>query len=229
MSRRRDLLIGGACAAAGVAGYGLTPRRRISLLGADRLEDIAPRRFGDWTSADMDDEVAPKEEGSLASRLYGQSVGRLYTNARTGVQVMLLLAWGDTQSNALQLHRPEVCYPAFGFEIVASEAVRLPLSATAALPARSLTVRRGDRIEQVLYWTRLGEYLPQTVQEQRVDRIRAAMAGSVPDGVLVRLNRTVSSTAAPVASLRDFAPELLAAIPAARRKVLLGTALARAI
>jgi EpsI family protein len=227
MSSRRNVIIGAACAAAGAAAFGLTPRRRVSLLGANKLDDIVPRAFGDWTSTDRNDEVAPREEGSLATRLYGQTVGRLYTNTRTGVEVMMLLAWGNTQSNDLQVHRPEVCYPAFGYDILSSEALRLPLSQTASLPLRRITVQRGDRVEQVVYWTRLGEFLPQSVREQRIDRFRTAVTGLVPDGLLARFSRAVASASAPEGPLKNFIPELLAAIPEAQRKVLIGSRLAK--
>jgi EpsI family protein len=215
--------------AAVAAAYGLTPKHRMSLLGSDKLDDIIPRAFGDWSSTDMNDEVAPKEEGSLASRLYGQTVGRMYSNARTREEIMLLVAWGDAQTNALQVHRPEVCYPAFGFDIVSSEAQRLPLLGTTALPLRRLTVRRAERIEQIVYWTRLGEYLPQTVQEQRVDRMRNAIAGLVPDGVLARFSRMTPSVSDPATTLLGFIPTMLAAVPATKRKALVGTELGGAL
>ena len=65
----------------------------------------------------------PTASDSLAAKLYGETVGRIYTQASTGAEIMMLLAHGDTQSNDLQLHRPEVCYPAFGFAISNSTAI----------------------------------------------------------------------------------------------------------
>jgi len=227
MSRRRDLLIGGACVAAAGAAYALTPRRRVSLLGTDKLEDIVPRAFGDWTSVDMNDEVAPREEGSLASKLYGQTVGRLYTNRKTGAEVMMLLAWGDTQSNQLQVHRPEVCYPAFGYEILASRPSILPLAAGVTVPVRELTVRRRDRIEQIIYWTRLGDFLPTSVREQRTDRLRDALAGTVPDGLLARFSRATGSVDAADEEMAAFIADLVRAVAPARRKALVGSDLAQ--
>ena len=227
MSRRRDLLIGGACVAAGAAAYGLTPRRRVSLLGDDKLDAIVPRAFGDWNSVDMNDEVAPKEAGSLASRLYAQTVGRMYTNARTGAEVMLLMAHGDTQSNDLQLHRPEVCYTAFGYNILVSQPRPLRLGPSATLPLRQLTVSQKDRVQQIVYWTRIGEHLPQSLAEQRVDRMRNALDGVISDGMLVRLSRSVTSVSAPVSEFQVFIPELIQAIPPAKRKALIGSRLAQ--
>ena len=225
MTRRRDLILGGACVAAGAASFGLTPRRRVSLLGADKLDAIVPRSFGDWTSTDMDDEVAPKEAGSLASRLYGQTVGRLYANRRTGAEVMMLLAYGDTQSNDLQVHRPEVCYPAFGYEILNSAAAAIALSPHAIVPVRRLSVRRQGRIEQIVYWTRLGEFLPTSIRDQRMDRLRNALHGIVADGLLARFSRQAVSLEDPATSLDPFIAELIGAMAREKRKALLGSSL----
>ena len=223
MTRRRDLLIGGACVAATGAAYALTPRRRVSLLGTDKLDDIVPRTFGDWTSIDMNDEVAPREEGSLASKLYGQTVGRLYTNAKTGVEVMMLLAWGDTQSNQLQVHRPEVCYTAFGYALLQNSPYNLVISREVSVPARRLRVGKGDRQQVIVYWTRLGEALPDSLSLQRVERWRNAVRGLLPDGVLVRFS-TLASGEAASNSAAILAAALVRAMPARKRCVLVGTA-----
>src|ERR1019366_5638200 len=98
------LIMGGACAAGAGAALALTTRRRVSLLGGAKLADIVPRAFGSWTSQDVGDLVSPKEEGSLMSKLYGETVERTYSGTETGAQVMMLLAYGDSQTNELQLH-----------------------------------------------------------------------------------------------------------------------------
>jgi EpsI family protein len=175
----------------------------------------------------MNDEVAPREEDSLASKLYGQTVGRLYTNAKTGAEVMMLLAWGGTQSNQLQVHRPEVCYPAFGYEILGTSLAGIPLAPSVSLPVRQLTVRRQSRIEQIVYWTRLGDRLPTSLASQRMDRLGNAMAGIVADGLLARFSRGTGPAAVSDLELMALVPELVLAIAPARRKVLVGSALAQ--
>jgi EpsI family protein len=223
MTRRRDVLIGGACVAAAGTAYALTPRHRVSLLGTDKLDDIVPRSFGDWTSVDMNDEVAPREEGSLASKLYGQTVGRVYTNAKTGAEVMMLLAWGDTQSNQLQVHRPEVCYAAFGYTLLQNEPYTLDMSHVVTVPARRLRVSKGNRQQDIVYWTRLGEALPDSLSLQRVERWRNAVRGLLPDGVLVRFSTPVTGET-PSDSVPRLAAALVMAMPPRVRRVLVGTA-----
>ena len=135
--RRRDVLIGGAGIAAAGAAWGLTPRAALNLVGDVKLADIVPERFGRWVSEPSDKLVQPKTEGKLADRLYSDTLTRIYTQAGTGEAVMMLMAYGSTQSDLLQLHRPETCYPAFGFRIERSAAVRLDIGHR-ALPAREL-------------------------------------------------------------------------------------------
>ena len=162
MIARRDILMGGLCLAGAGVSYALSPHRHVNLLGSNQMEAIIPRSVGDWTSRDVTDLVAPKEEGSLASRLYKQTVGRVYVDNKTGSAVEMLVAYGDTQSDDLQLHRPEVCYPAFGYSIQGSEPEQILIAPGTAIPGRALLAKAPDREETILYWSRLGEYFPQS-------------------------------------------------------------------
>ena len=229
MIARRDLLIGGACVAAGAAAYELTPRHRISLQGSAKLEQIVPRRFGAWTSRDVSDLVAPQTPDSLMAKLYSEAVGRVYLHASTGAEVMMLLAHGDTQSNDLQLHRPEVCYPAFGFAISKSMAIALPLAGGVTVPARRLVAVAPGRQENIVYWSRLGEYLPIDGTQQRLDRLKTAMAGRVYDGLLARFSMIGSDTDTAFASVEGFIGELVLAVRGVQRVSLIGTTRASAM
>jgi EpsI family protein len=227
MSSRRDLLIGAACLAGAGAAYSLVPRRHVPLLKPGRrLEQIVPAAFGGWTSRSVTDLVAPKEEGSLAAKLYGQTVGRIYSRPQEGVEIMMLLAYGDTQSDDLQLHRPEICYPAFGFAISQSAVLQLPLPGGGLLPVRRLVADAPDRRETIIYWSRLGEFLPLNRKQQQLDRLRTAMKGNIADGLLARFSVAGADPDAAVAALQSFIPPLVEAVAADSRKVLIGTQLA---
>jgi EpsI family protein len=193
-----------------------------------RLQDVAQNSFGGWQGRDVTDLVAPAVEGSLTSRLYNQTLERIYGNAALGLELMVLLAHGDTQTNELQLHRPEVCYPAFGFEIVSSLVSSLPLGA-AALPVRQLVARGAGRTEVVVYWTRLGEYLPTSGNEQRLDRFETGLHGYVADGLLARfsIQNLEPNQAFPI--VKGFMSEFLKAAAPAGRRALIGTRLAQAM
>lgn len=226
MINRRDLLLSAVCLAGAGSAYALTPRRHVSLLGRAKLADVAPRTFGPWSARDVGDLVSARTEGSLAAQLYDEMVERIYVNADNGQQVMALMAHGDTQSNELQLHRPEVCYPAFGLEISDDKAIQLPLAPAVFLPARTLVATGPDRREAILYWARLGEFLPVDRDQQRLDRYRTAFRGEIADGLLVRFSMFGAQPEHNHVILQDFARDLLHATPAGLRPPLVGTQIA---
>jgi EpsI family protein len=227
MTTRRDFLIGGASIAAAGVAYARTPRNRMSLLGKGQIATLLPKQFGEWHEVPSDALVVPQSDESLAAKLYSQNLAGYYESAETGDGVMMLIAYGDTQSDQLQLHRPEVCYPAFGFNVVRTVPAAITIASGVAVPARSLTAASPSRTEQIAYWTRIGEYLPQTGSDQRMAKLNSAFDGLIPDGVLVRLSNLVPDADAALALNQRFASAMLAAVAPKNRAALIGTALAR--
>jgi EpsI family protein len=200
----------------------LKPRRQLSLAGNNKLESVIPHRFGGWEAQPTDALVTPEEDGGLTARLYSQVVGRLYVN-QSGDMIMLLIAYGDTQNDLLQLHRPEVCYPAFGFRIEDSAPVAIPLTNAVAIPGRALTASSPQRIEQILYWTRIGEHLPTDGRAQRIAKLSDQLAGVIPDGILVRVSTITDDPREGLILNRRFAADLMTAVPVKARPMLVGT------
>ena len=229
MTGRRDFLIGAGCVATAGAAYAMVPRRHVSLVGSRKLDAMVPRAFGEWTSADTSDFVAPTEPGSLASRIYGTTIGRIYRQASSGDELMMLIAHGDTQSDDLMIHRPEICYPAFGFSIAASQPVEIAMQGGVQLPARALVAKTSDRTQNVLYWTRLGEYFPQNRKEQQLDRLSTALRGEIGDGLLFRLTQDTADSAWSFAFMKSFAAALVKAMAPRDRAALVGTSRSRAM
>jgi EpsI family protein len=227
MIGRRDLLMGVAAAGAFGASVALKPRRRTSLLGSEKVAGIVPLNFPGWQGRDVSDLVAPTAPDSLSARLYGEVVGRVYQPASGGAEVMVLFAHGDSQTDELQLHRPEVCYPAFGYAIQSNDPMQVRLGPAAAIPARRLVAKGADHQECILYWSRLGEYLPTTGSEQRLDQLKTAVAGYIADGLLARFSviDNVHPDSA-FAAMAGFIPALVRAVAPAHRAALIGTGLA---
>lgn len=230
MTNRRDLILGAACVAASGAALALKPRRKVTLMAeGKKLSDILPRKFGEWEASDVSDLYAPQTPDSLLAQLYGQTVGRIFIHGASGVQIMMLAAHGDSQSNELQLHRPEVCYPAFGFALLESQPVQLPLSKAVTMPGRRLIAQSSQQKQAVIYWTRLGETFPVTVAEQRFARLNSAMHRYIPDGLLARFSIAGADTEASFANMRSFIAELVMQVAPADRGVLVGTERAAAL
>lgn len=228
MIARRDLIIGAACFGAAGSAYALRPRKQLVLLKGGKLADALPLTVGNWSAENSDGLVQPKE-GDLAATLYSEMVSRIYHQASTGAAVMMLVAYGDTQSDLLQLHRPESCYPAVGFSLAKVAASQIPLPGGRELPVRVVVAQAPGRQENILYWTRMGEYLPGTAGEQRKVRLQTAMQGYIPDGALLRFSTVGDDADSAFKLIGGFIQELLSAVPANRRPALLGTELAKSM
>ncbi len=222
MSTRRNLLIAGACFTAGALSYGLKPRKRLSLLGSGKMEAIVPVTIPGWSAELSEGMVKPKTEG-LAAELYDEVVQRTYKGEMDGADVMLLIAYGGMQSDLLQLHRPEVCYPALGFSIRSKKASTVRLPGGTALPVVRLVAVAGDRQENVVYWTRVGEALPTNNADQREIILETSFKGLIPDGVLVRSSIVHDNADEAFALLDRFIPTMLSAVAPDSRRALIGT------
>jgi len=226
MFNRRDLLIGAGCFAAAGASLGLKPHRRMDLLGATKLDALMPKAFGGWKAEDTGALIAPAREGSLEDKLYNQVVARAFSRA-DGTQVMLLIAYGNAQTDLLQLHRPEVCYPFFGFTVVESHEQTIPVTPQVTIPGRALTATNFNRTEQILYCTRVGEYLPQNGNEQLFARLKSQLQGWIVDGVLVRISTVTAEAEDGLNANLDFARELVKTLDPRVLRPLLGTQVTR--
>jgi EpsI family protein len=226
MIRRRDLILAGlGVAALGTAEY-LRPRRRLVLAKNLKIDDIIPKKFGHWEAEASSGLVGPEMAGRLARSLYSETVQRTYHDANSGAAVMLLAAYGDTQSDLLQLHRPESCYPAVGYSVTLTKPENIAITRDGWLPARRVIATTGDTTENIIYWTRLGERLPQSGGEQRNARLANSIDGIVADGILMRCSMVGDSDTS-FRQLDTFVVDLLAATRRDGRPALVGTKLAR--
>ncbi len=225
---RRDVLLGGSLLVAAGAAAALTPRNRLVLLRDRKLDDIVPQRIGDWKFVNSDAIVLPKSPGSLADRLYSQTLSRLY-QSYDHQPMMLVIAYGAVQNDLLQLHRPETCYTAIGFTITQSRRAEVAFRPGVALPIRQLTATSDQRVEPISYWTRIGDDLPTTGSEQRWVKLRQQMRGYLADGILVRVSTIGEPNAATFRDMADFTRQLLLTMKPGDRDVLIGRPLATAL
>lgn len=221
MFKRRDLLIGAGCFAAAGSAAAMKPRTRVDLLGSINLDETLPRAFGPWRAEETGGLIAPPRENSLEDKLYNQVVSRVFSRD-DGAVVMMLVAYGKAQTDLLQLHRPEVCYPFFGFTVTDSHPQMIPVGGDVELPGRAITATSYNRTEQVLYWARVGEYLPQNGNQQMMARLKSQMQGLIVDGVLVRISTVNPEAPEGLATNLDFARQLVATLPRPLLDPLLG-------
>lgn len=218
-STRREMLMGGALLAAAAAGYALTPRKAERLLGNAKLETLVPETFGAWKYQAASGLVLPPAD-QLRDKIYSQMVTRAYSRP-DGASVMLLIAYSGSQDGTIQVHRPEVCYPASGYKLTTIEPHDVPVASGIAVPSRYIVAEADLRREQLIYWTRVGDYFPTKWSEQRRAVVAENFAGVIPDGVLVRFSTTGGGDER--ALLDGFARDLYGAIGARLRQVLVGS------
>ncbi len=116
---------------------------------------------------------------------------------------MLSVAYGGDQSDATRAHRPEVCYPAQGFNVSGITERRLDLGAM-ALRARQLVATQGGRIEPITYWIIVGDKAVLGGPEQKYAQLSYTTRGVIPDGMLVRVSNISADSAESFELHRQF-------------------------
>jgi EpsI family protein len=219
---RRDLLVGGAALAAAGVAVARMPHAPMLLIGKDQLDKIVPLHIGDWSYETASGLVLPPPD-QLARLLYDQQLTRTYSSP-TQLPVMLLMAYGSSQGGMLQIHRPEICYPASGFQLTETRVTSVPLDPRRSVASRSFVAHSDTRNEQVLYWTRIGDDLPTSWTAQRIAVVRSNLAGRIPDGLLVRVSVVADDIERSQQTLKLFVRQMLAEMPLATQRMLIGPA-----
>lgn len=152
------------------------------------LNDMVPRRFSDWQEqTGVATQLVDPESQTLVDKLYSATLARTYIN-RDGYRIMVSIAYGKDQSDALQVHKPEICYPAQGFQLSKIERVVLDMPER-ALPATRLMTQLGQRTEPVTYWVVLGDHVTQGGVDKKLKEMSYSLfEHTMPDGMLVRFS-----------------------------------------
>lgn len=210
---RRRFLIGGTLAAAAGVVYARLPSKPTDFLGKRKLEAIIPLQVGEWKFQTNSGLVVPTED-TVSDALYSQLLTRVYTRGDEP-PIMLLIAQSAGQSGFLQIHRPEYCYPAGGFQLSPITAVPLP-AGDRTFDVNSLTATMPGRPEQIIYWTRVGNRMPLSWAAQRMAVAQDNLEGIIPDAVLTRLSTIDPNRDAAMARLADFSAQLVQQMGASR-------------
>jgi EpsI family protein len=218
---RRKFALGLAFASVAGVAAARQPSKKLDYLGKAELEKVIPQRFGDWRFLTSSGLVVPPED-QLSRALYSQLLTRVYTTS-DGMAVMLLVAQSATQTGILQIHRPEFCYTAGGYELSPSDPHNIALpGAGASVPALNIAATRNGRTEQIVYWTRIGDRLPTSWPQQRMAVAMDNLRGFIPDAVMVRASTYGQDQKTALAVVDKFLADLLLTLPPQTRRVLIG-------
>jgi len=183
-------LVIGVCmfASAGLA-MALKPTAKISdAEPAINLEQLIPRQFGEWKedTSIVPIKVSPEVQAKL-DKIYGQTLSRTYINAE-GRRVMLSIAYGANQgSDDFQVHRPEYCYSAQGFQVNKGWEDHLKVG-NGELPIKRLEAIQGPRNEPITYWITIGDKATLPGISRKLTQLSYGLTGKIPDGMLIRVS-----------------------------------------
>ena len=209
---------------AGIAagGEAMVPTKRMAeLRGPFSLDKLVPSTFAGWsidTSA-VNGIVNPQTEEML-NKLYSQILDRVYLDGQ-GHRIMLSIAYGEDQADdSVQLHYPEVCYPAQGFQLKGNRKEVIQLG-QGSVRVRRLQTQFGDsRYEPVTYWTIIGDQQSLGGWDRKLAEIRHGLRGEVVDGLLFRVSSIDRNTEEGFRLQDAFIRDVVAAMtPSARRQL----------
>ncbi len=195
----------------------LAPQLRATTSLADQrppidLENMVPRQLGEWREqTGMAVQLVNPEVQANVNRLYSQTLSRIYLNPE-GYRIMLSIAYGKDQSDALQVHAPEACYPAQGFQVRSKERFLLDMP-DRTFPATRLMTALGQRFEPVTYWVVLGDDVTRGGVDKKLREMRySLLEQTMPDGMLVRVSSIDRDAQKAFDLQRAFATALVNAI-----------------
>ena len=216
-------LIIGLCmfAAAGMA-LALKPTHKIADVGPKiDLETMIPKTFGDWK---IDETIAPlianPEQQALISKIYNQTLTRTYVNPK-GERIMLSIAYGGDQSDNMAVHKPEVCYPGQGFQII-KNAMSTFSTDQGSIPVKRLVATQGSRVEPITYWTTVGDTVAVNGLKWKLQQLKYGLTGKIPDGLLFRVS-SIQADDAKAYQIQDaFTRDMLRAMSPSGRERIIG-------
>lgn len=207
---RRKVLLGILFAsAAGLAAW-RQPREKLDFLGPHKLDDVVPKTIGRWKFVTVSGLIVPPED-QLAEAIYSQVLTRVYWDGK-GAPVQLLIAQSGNQTGFLQIHRPETCYTASGYRIspVSPHSIKLGKK---TLYANAMDAEAGGPTEHVIYWTRVGDRMPESWKAQRLATAEQNLRGINPDAILVRLSVVNNDPDEARITIDEFVRSLFSSIP----------------
>lgn len=153
-----------------------------------KLAEMFPAELPTWKK--IENLLAPiktDSEQNALNEIYSDLYETSYQNDQ-GKFLMLSIAYGADQSNdTTQVHRPEYCYPAQGFEISHLEDSFITLDQK-ELKVRRLLGKGSNRTEYITYWIILGEKSILPGWERKITQFEYGMQGLIPDGLLFRIS-----------------------------------------
>ena len=204
------------------SGLALALRPTVKISAEGRIVDfetIIPHAFGEWREEPQNSiRIVDPQQQQLIQKIYTQTLNRTYTNNK-GYRIMLALAYGEDQRDSMQVHYPEVCYPAQGFALQDKKTDTLNTE-SGTIAVTRIQTSLGPRNEPVTYWTTVGDRVVQTGIQKKIAEMSYGLSGKIPDGMLIRVSSIDGDTAHAYEMQNHFTDQMLRALkPEYRRRL----------
>ena len=215
------LLLALMVAASGLA-VAMRPTHKIADMGPPvKLETMIPTRFGEWQEEPQNQTlIVDPQQKEMIDKLYNQTLTRTYINPQ-GYRVMLSIAYGSDQSDAKQVHKPEVCYPAQGFQLKNKQHGQLEIQGT-TIPVTRIETSLGQRNEPVTYWITVADRVVGPGLDKKLTEMSFGLQGKIPDGLLFRISSIDSESNQAYEKQNAFAGQLLGSLTPENRQKFIG-------
>jgi EpsI family protein len=222
-ARRKAMVFLAAAVGTSAAALAMVPREAVADIGqALSLETAFPSAFGPWQlDRDVIQQLPSAELQQVVAEAYDQTLSRTYVNAQ-GYRILLSVAYGGRRNQGMDIHRPEICYPAQGMAL-RSETHEAQISvAGLPLPVKRLVAGSGNRNEPISYWLVIGRSVASFGYGHRWALLKYGLTGHVPDGMLVRVSSIDTDEPRAFAAHEVFVRDMLMAATPEFRSRLLG-------
>lgn len=208
-------------AASGLA-LALRPTQKIADLGpVINLNTMIPHTFGNWSEEQQNSvQMVDPQQQEMIEKIYTQTLSRVYKDNHD-YRIMLAIAYGDDQRDSMQMHYPEVCYPAQGFSLQGKQTGTLTTE-NGLIPVTRILTNLGQRNEPVTYWTTVGNRVFQGSLQKKIAEMSYGLNGKIPDGMLIRVSSIDAEAPRAYEMQAQFIDQMLGALTSEHRQKLNG-------
>lgn len=186
-----------------------------------KYNSIIPNEIGPWeiVKKQFATIVNPGEQ-KVINELYSETVERNYFSQEGGL-IMLSLAYGPYQTDKIQVHKPEVCYPAQGLEVEDIYSTEIDVLGR-AIPVTRMVANRGQKKEFVTYWIKSGDKVFNNDINRKIYSLKKRMLGQSVDGLLFRVSSIGLETHTEFQKQDFFIAELLDVLADEHKATIIG-------
>lgn len=211
------------CITAASANYAKPTHYFSETRGSRTLTKIVPTQFGNWRQQETAGGIVNPQQKELLDELYSEQVSRTYVST-DGYRIMLSIAYGRNQNDSFQVHLPEICYPAQGFQVISNDPTVIDTKFGSITAKQLKTTYQTQRIEPVTYWTTIGNHVVRSGTDKKLKEMRYAMDGQIADGLLFRISSIDPDLSRAFGMQKQFVSDMMDSLSADDRLRLAGLA-----